>query len=361
MIFKMSRGYLFSVILPLGLAAGYYMFIAADRYVSESIVTVSKANDTSGELSGLAMLAGVGTSSKQDTLYLREYIYSFDMIKNLDQKIGLRKAYESQTRDPFYRLYTWMPQELYQWYFTNRVHVVYDDLTGLLKIQTQGFTPEQAQMIASAILNESENFVNELSHKISRQQLAFAEEELRKAKERYSNAKNHLMAFQNRYGMFDPIAQAQAKATLSTEFDAALARKETELHTMLSYLQESAPQVVALKNEIDALRVQTQKESSQVASETGKPINALASQYQNLVIEVGFAEDAYKLALAAVEKSRIDANQKIKYLAVVQTPPLPQMAEYPQKLYNLATLLIVLSILYGLFHLIKATIEDHKY
>lgn len=361
MIFRFNKAYIASVVLPLGLATGYFLFVAADRYVSETVVTVAKANESGGDFSGLAMLAGVGSSSKQDTLYLREYIHSLDMVKILDQKIGLRKAYEAQVRDPFYRLYSWMPQEMYLWYYRNRIEIVYDDLTGLLKIRTEGFTPEQSQMIASTILEESERFVNELSHTMSRQQLSFAEEELRKAKERYSNAKNNLMAFQNRHGMFDPIAQAQAKATLATEFDAQLARKEAELTTMLSYLQESAPQVVALKSEIEALKEQTQKETSRVASTSGKSMNTLAAQFQYLVIEAGFAEDAYKLALAAVEKSRIEANQKIKYLAVIQNPPLPQMAEYPRRIYNLFTLLVILSMLYGIGRLLKSTIEDHKY
>ncbi|MDD2782021.1 capsule biosynthesis protein [Sulfuricurvum sp.] len=361
MTFKISRGYTLGVILPLSLAAGYYFFIAADRYVSESIVTVAKANDMGSELSGLEMITGVTSSSKQDTLYLREYIHSLDMIKKLDEKIALRKAYEAQKRDPFYRLYSWMPQELYQWYYRNRVEIVYDDLTGLLKIRAEGFTAEQSQMISSAVLGESEHFVNELSHKMSRQQLIFTEEELRKAKERYTNAKNNLMAFQNRYGIFDPVVQAQSKATLATEFDTELAHKEAELRTMLSYLQDSAPQVITLKSEIEALKAQAQKETSRIASVSGKPMNAMASEFQNLSIEAGFAEDTYKLALAAVEKSRIEANQKTKYLAVIQNPPLPEMAEYPRRIYNLVTLLIVLSMLYGIANLLKATIEDHKY
>ena len=49
-------------------------------------------------------------------------------------------------------------------------------------------------MIANAILKESERFVNEVSHKAAREQMAFAEKELLKAKERLQNAKNNLFS-----------------------------------------------------------------------------------------------------------------------------------------------------------------------
>jgi len=360
---KNRASFLGMVILPMSVAIVYYTFIAADRYVSETVVTVKQADSSlPSAAGGLAMLAGVSPSSREDVLYLREYIHSWDMLKTLDEKLAVRKAYEVQTRDPFYRLYSWMGQEWYLEYFRNRVEVVFDDMTGLLRIRVEGFTPAQAQAINSAILSESERFVNELSHKMSREQMTFADEELKKAKERYSKAKAALLTFQNIHGVFDPMAQAQAKASVSEELEATITKKEAELGAMLSYLQESAPQIIALRAEISALKIQTSKEKSRVVSNSnGEKLNDLAARYQDLVIEAGFAEDAYKVALAAVEKTRIEASQKIKQLAVIQSPILPEIAEYPKRLYNLITLFIGLLLLSGIIRLVKTTIEDHKY
>lgn len=341
----------------------YYYFIAADRYVSESVVTVKQAeNAMPSTASGLAMLAGISPSAREDVLYLREYIHSLDMLKILDQRLALRTAYETQKRDPFFRLYSWMSQEWYLWYYRNRIAIAYDEITGLLRIQSEAFAPEQAQAINAVILEESERFVNELSHKISREQMAFAEGELKKAKERYSRAKGALLAFQNEHGVFDPMAQAEAKAGLYEELEAAISKKEAELGAMTSYLQESAPQVVALRSEIEALKIQAQKEKSRIASgSSSERLNVLAARYQDLVIEAGFAEDAYKIALASVEKTRIEASRKIKQLAVIQTPIEPEIAIYPKRIYNLITILIGLFLLAGIIRLVKATIEDHKY
>ncbi|NBK99218.1 MAG: capsule biosynthesis protein [Erysipelotrichia bacterium] len=360
-IFRPSRWLNYAVLVPLVLSIFYYTFFAANRYVSETMVSVRSANESSSALSGLAVLAGVNSSSREDTLYLREYVHSLDMLKILDEKLDLKTLYKKSGVDFLYRLYDFMPQELFLWYFQSRVDVAYDDLTGLLKIRVEGFEPEDARSIAQAILEESENFVNELSHKMSRQQLEFAEGELFKAKERFSKAKSALLAFQNRYGVLDPMSQAQSQANLAIEFDAMLSKKETELSAMLAYLQESAPQVVTLKNEIAALKKQLAKEQKRIASDSGSPINALASQYQNLTIDVGFTEDVYKLALTAVEKARLDATRQVKYLATIQKPLVPEMAEYPRRIYNLITIFIALMLLYGISRLIKATIEDHTY
>lgn len=340
----------------------YYLFIAADRYVSEVYLGVQSSNSKSSGTDALSSLIGVPPSSKEDVMHVKEYIHSLDMLNILNDHINLRYLYEKQTLDPFFRLYSNMNQESYHNYYKNRIDLSYDEATGLLKMKVEGFEPSDAQLIATEVLQEVDRFINELSHKISREQMAFSEDELIKAKERFQIAKNNLIEFQNRYGMFDPQNQAEAKAKLGLEIEAKIAQKETELATMLSYLNDSAPQVVALRAEISALKNQLVKESAKVASKESKSkLNELASKYQDLAIEAVFSEDAYKIALNAVEQNRIEANKKAKQLLVIQKPSLPQSAIYPEKIYNIVTIFLILSLLYGIGRLIKDIVEEHKY
>lgn len=351
-----------TVMVGMLLVIAYYSFIAAERYVSETSLSVRTSSNESSAVGGLASLVGVAPSSKEDVMHLKEYIHSLDMLKILDVKINLRALYEAQTKDPFFRLYGWMHQEHYLWYFRNRVEVTFDDLTGLLKVRTEGFSADDAQMISSAILEECDRFINELSHKISREQMAFAEEELLKAEQKYQAAKSSLVAFQNKHALFDPQAQAQAKAGLSTEIEAKISQKETELATMLSYLNDTAPQAVALKSELEALKTQLTKEKEKVASSnSSQKLNELAAKFQELLVGAGFAEEAYKMALASVEKTRIEVSRKVKQLVVIQTPSKPESAEYPRKIYNIVTIFIILSMLFGIARLVKVIIEEHRY
>ncbi|MDR1460646.1 MAG: capsule biosynthesis protein [Campylobacteraceae bacterium] len=357
----LTKGFIAIVIVPFMLFTVYYLLFAADRYVSESIVSVKQAGESSPNAAGLAAIVGINTNSKEDTLYLREYIHSLDMLKLLEQKIDVRHMYSKEWLDFIYRFYGFMSQESLLEYYQNRVEIVYDDMSGLLKINIEAFEADEAQNLANEILEQSETFVNELSHKMSKKQLEFAKTELQKAEDRLSAAKNALLAFQNKYGIFNPIEQAQSQATLALGFEAELAKKEAELTALLSYIQDSAPQILMLKSEIAALKIQIEKENGRVAAKSSDSTNLLAFEYQALTVEADFAQELYKIALGAVEQARIESTKQIKYLSVIQQPSKPESAKYPRKIYNLITSLALLFLLYGIARLIQATIEDHKY
>lgn len=351
------------IVVPMALAGIYYSFFAADRYVSESIIAVQQSGDNSvAAVSGLAtLLTGASPESRSETLYLQDYIHSLDMLRHLDAKLGLRKAYAAEKWDFIYRLYEGASQEWFLWYYRNRVTASFDDVTGLLTIDTEGFDPALAQAINAEILSQCDAFVNEISHSMAREQMAFADGELRKASERLRVAKAKLLVFQNQHGVFDPLAQAQATATLTGQLDAQVATKEAELKAKLGFMQDDAPTIVNLRNEIAALKAQARAEQNKIASSQGAgKLNQLASEFQNLTLEAGFAEEAYKAALTAVETTRIEASRKLKNLVVVESPGKPDVALYPERIYNLITLLVALILFFGISRLVIATIQDHR-
>ncbi|NDJ26766.1 capsule biosynthesis protein [Campylobacter sp. MIT 19-121] len=351
------------VLVLMAFVLGYYYFIAANRYVSESVISVRSTNSdsSSASLSGLTTLLGAsGATSNEDITYLKTYILSLDMLQILDQKIGIRKFYEAQKLDPFFSLGSSADQESFLKFYQARVKIT--DNNGLLVLQVEGFTPEQAHLIAQSILDESERFVNEVSHKGAREQLAFAEEELIKYKIKYQQSADALTAFQNEHGVFDPLKEAESRASFIAQMEGNIAEKEAKLLAMQSYINENAPQLSTLKAEISALKQQLEIEKSRIASSSNaSKLNDLAADFQKLTIEAGFAESAYTAALKAFETTRIEAIRKIKQLVIIQNPTTPQSAMYPKKLYNIITIFVILSLVFGVAKLIKTIIEEHKY
>ncbi|HFU2587971.1 TPA: capsule biosynthesis protein [Campylobacter jejuni] len=340
----------------------YYMFIAADRYVSTISMSVKSTTGSTQAANGILSLLTSTSNTNEDIKFLQGYIESLDMLKILDEKIHLRKLYDEQFIDLFYKISDSSPIESYLKYYQNRVKVHIDDKTGLLDVEVEGFTPESAHLIAQTIMQESEKFINEISHKAAREQMAFAEEELVKYKERYQKAQNDLIAFQNKYGVFDPLKQAEAKAGLVTQLESEVAQREAKLLTMQSYMNDHAPEIVTLKAEITALKKQLVKERSKISADnSSQKLNDLAAKFQDLTIEAGFAQSAYEAALKAYESARIEALRKIKQLVIVQTPDVPQSAKYPEKIYNILTAFIVLSLIFGVIKFVKMIIEEHKY
>lgn len=351
-----------AVLVLMALVVFYYVFIAANRYVSESVITVKSTGAESGiTITGLSsLLGGATTGSIEDVNYLKTYIASPDMLRILEKEIDIKKLYAEQKLDFIFSISEDADDDRFLKYYQDRLKI--SEVNGLLKVEIEGFTPEQAHLIASAILKESERFVNELSYKSTREQLDFAEKELIKYKEKYQEASNKLIEFQNKHGVFDPMKEAQTRASFIAEMEAKLAEKEAELLTLQSYIQDDAPQLSILKAEIRALQIQLSKEKALIASsEKEQKLNNLAADFQALSVEASFAESAYTTALKAYETTRIETIRKVKYLVVVQEPTTPQSALYPRALYNITTIFIILSLIFGIIKLVKTIIEEHRY
>lgn len=341
----------------------YYLLFAADRYVSSIFLSVrSTTENATSSMTGLVSLLGNNANSNEDIKYLKAYIQSLDMLKILEEKINLRELYAKQKKDLFFRTHRWYSQEDFLEYYQRLVGVTFDNDTGLLNVEVQGFNPEDTYLIAQTILEECDHFINELSHANAREQMAFAESELNQFKERYQKAKDDLLIFQNQYGVFDPLKQAEARASLNTQLEGKISQKETELTTMRSYLNETAPQIVMLKSEIAALNKQLNKDTKRITSgQDSQKLNDLAAKFQDLTIQVSFAEDAYTAALKTLETTRIDAFRKIKQLVVIQKPTIPESPKYPERLYNIFTIFVILVLIFGSVRLIYTIIEEHRY
>jgi capsular polysaccharide transport system permease protein len=349
--------------VPLLLYALYASLFAANRYVSEAVVSVRQDSGDASAIPGAALLlAGVSTPSQTDTLYLKEFAHSQDLIVKLDAELGLRKHYSSIVRDLPFRLASDASLEEFVSYFRNRVEVLFDDRSSLLTVRVQAFDPAFAQAVARGILQESERFVNESSHRMARERLRFAESEAERATERVEKAQSDLLAFQNKHRLLDPTALAQASGALTAELEATRSRLEAELNGLRRFLNDDAYQVKALRSNIEALgqQIEAERRRATAGGRRGVQLNQLALQFQSLQLQAEFARDAYKLALSAVENARIESTRKLKSLIVVESPSKPETAEYPRVAYNMATLLAVCLLLYAIARLVLATIREHQ-
>ncbi len=350
---------------PLLLYGLYLAVLATDRYVSESVISVRQAGGggASSAIPGAALLlAGINPPAHEDTLHLRTYVHSQALAQELEGKLKLREHFGTIRADLPYRLPADASVEDFVSYYRDRVEVGFDDRAALLKIRTQGLDAGFAQRFNQAILEASERFVNETSHRIARERLRFAETEMELAAKRVEDASAALLSFQNRHRLLDPTAQAQATGALTAELQAQRARLEAELGGLRGFLNEDAYQVQALKSRIAALDRQIDAERRRATADDtrGGRLTKLALDFEALKLQAEFARDAYKLALAAVENARIDASQKIKSLVIVEPPSLPQTAAYPLVGYNLGTLLVVCLLLHAIVRLVLATIREHQ-
>ncbi len=342
----------------------YWSLIASDRYVSESHVIVQKADLNVSQSFDFSNLLGsfVGGNSHEDQMLLRDYLLSLDMLNKLDAELHLRRHYASHDYDIISRM--WAEDEPVEWfykYFLKHVSITFDDYTGVLRISVQAFTPGMAQAITRMMLHEGEIFMNDLSHRLALEQVHFLEEQVEKLKHRAQEARNKVIQFQNQREMVSPQAAVESRVALIAKLEGTRADLQTKLTAMKAYLVSSNPTVRQIKQQIQAIKKQIEKEKKHLASvNQGETLNRALEEYQRLDLEANLTEEAYKTALVALEKGRVEASRKLKKVSVVQQPSLPQYPERPRRLYNSVITVLFMMMIAGLIHLMAAVVRDHK-
>lgn len=353
---------LFIILIPMILVTIYYTLIANERYVSESRVVVKQGTELGQQLGGLniPLLGMSGGPNKDDAMLVMEFVHSPDLLERLDNQLKLRDEYSLKDLDVFNQLPTWSKREDFVDIYRRRVDLRYDNQRGVLIIRTWAKSAEQAQKLNQAILAEAEKFINELSHKIAREQLDFANTEMIAARQNLDKAREALLEYQNTSGFVDPAVEVGVTSQVIAGLEAQLAAKEVELNTLLAMMQENAPQVISLRQALASIREKIEVERQKIASKRGSGLNRKAAAFLDYKSIVDFQSDVYRISLAATEKLRVDAARKIRSLAVISSPQLPERAEYPQRLYLLGVWLLALCVLYAFVRLGIETIEDHR-
>lgn len=279
---------------PMVLATLYFTVFAANRYVSESTVALQHASNDLSSLPGAALLlAGLSSPSRNEALYVQEYMHSLALLKVLDAKLGLRKHYEAERLDLFSRLWGGASQETFLEYFRNRVDVSVDEISATITVRVQGFTPAFAQALNRAILEEGERFVNEMSHSLAREKLGFAEGELARAAGHLQDSTAEVLAFQSKFGLLDPSIEAQASGALSAQMQASITKSEAELRGLRSFMTDDAPEVKVLRAQIKATQSQLEVERSRATKNSAQSehLGALSIEFKSLRMRAEFALD----------------------------------------------------------------------
>lgn len=363
-----NRSVLGMIIIPFLIAAIYLFVFAANRYVSSSQVVVrQQESGQQAGMPGLAMLVGaVDPVSREDTLYLKEYIVSHDMLAVLESKLNWTAHYSGKWNDPLFYLSSSASSEEKLAFYQRMVTTNYDETTGLLQIDVQAFTSEYAEIVLKEILVQSERFVNEITRSMADEQLSFARRELMASAERYEDKQAELLAFQNEHNLFNAEVTAESMSQIVANLEAEIVKEKARLNGLKTRLAANAPQIRSQENKINALIKQLEAEQRKITSGDFKSaedmlnLNTIAFEYRRLQVDLLVSEEFYKTSLAVVENAKLETIKNIRSLIAVVQPNLPEKAAYPRTIYNLITILIVLLLIYGITQFVLASIRDHR-
>lgn len=357
----LNRRLLSAALIASLLAAIYWLAVASDRYVSETHVIIQRTDLGGSQSMDFSSLLGGSGGSRADQLLLRDHLLSVDMLKKLDAALNLRAHYSDPQRDLLSRMSSQdLPMEDFHRYFLSRVSIEFDDYAGVLLIKVQGYDPKAAHAIATQLVQEGERFMNGMAHSLAQDQVDFLEKQVAQMKDRAMQARQAVLAYQNKKGLASPQAAAETVVAIVAKLEAQRTELQTQRSALQAYLVAGHPSIVQINQQLDAVGQQIALEQAKLASPNGKTLNSAVEEFQRLEMQAGFAQDVYKTALVALERGRIEATRTLKKVSVIQAPTLPEYALEPRRFYNTLVFMLVAFLLAGVMHLLAAIVRDHK-
>lgn len=350
-----AASFLGLVALPAMLASLYMTFIAADQYHSTTSFAVrSIEGGVSSDILGMFTQAS-GGSTVSDSYILMDYILSERMAADADRRFKLEEVYATRGLDFFYGIGSDRPIEDKLAYWRDMVQVNFDHASGIMQVTVKAFEPTQAQEIAHFVVNQSDSLVNSLSLSARNDMLRAAQDEVLAGEARLSKARAALRDYRDKSQEISPAEGAKLAVQLIGSLEQQLTQLNADLATAKSQMGEDTPRIRVLKTRIESLEQQLVVERQRLGAGEKSPLAADDSkspdvagriaEFEELETEREFAERAYTAALGSLEKARIDANNRQRYLALFIEPTLSELAQYPSRLLN--SLLATLGLLFA--------------
>jgi capsular polysaccharide transport system permease protein len=350
-----------AVVVPTLLAAVYYGLIASDIYISESrfIVRSPQRPVPSGFLG--SFLQGTGISRAQDdTFAVHDFIVSRDALRQLDQKLSLKKAFSQPDIDFLDRFAAleWDKsfETLYR-YYKKRVGVEYDSTSSISVLKVSAFTAPDANRINDMLLGMSEQFVNQMSERARTDIVRYAEGEVQQAEHQAADAALALAAFRNRNVVVDPEKQSTLQLQQVSKLQDELITTRTQVAQLKAVSPDSA-QIRVLQTKIDTLQAAIDAETAKVTGRDGS-LSGKAAAYERVELEREFADKQLGIALAALEAARNEAQHQQLYLDRIVQPNLPDIAIEPRRFRSIVIVLLLGLLAWGILSLLIASIREH--
>lgn len=354
------------VLAPVALAAWYLFWIAEDRFASRAAFSI-RSNDMTAPVEIFGAVTQLGTSSAvTDGQILYDFIRSQPMLNHAQSALPLEEFYNRQPSDVLYALGDAQPVEDILWHWQRMVDVALDPASGILTIEARAFSPEDAQSIATEILAASGELVNRLSESARDDAVSHAAEELAGAESRLRRIRARLRSFRDIEQEVDPTQNAQAALGLVAMLEEEQARAQVRLESLSSVLDRDAPRLRTLRREIETLGQRIAQERTRLGSGdrslqgNARPLSEVVGEFEELVVDREFAEQAYTLALATYEQAQAEARRQNRYLAIHIPPTLSEEAEYPHRPVLLGAIAALCVALWAILSLINANVRERR-
>ena len=374
MRFRHASAILLFIILVVGSTAfaAWYMYTQAkDRYVSTVAFSIRSETYTSP----FEMFAGVGTlpspiGSDADILY--DFITSQSLVARVNSQLDLAEiwSFDDPEIDPLFAFLANGTIEDLTDYWNRRVNVYSDSAIGLVNIEVEAFTPEDARAIAEAIYDESSEMINHLSAAAEQAAIQTARIELEAAEARLRDVREAMTLFRNRTQIVDPEATIQAQMGLLGSLQTQLAEQLIELDILRQGTSPGDPRIRQLELRVEVIEARIEEERRKLGLGNGSGTDGtvaemeafadLVGEYERLAVDLELAQTAYASAIASFEAAQSEARRQKRFLAAHIEPTLAESATKPDRLTVVFLVALISFIVWSIVVLVGYSLKDRR-
>ena len=345
--------------------SGYIVFVETERYESNSIILLKDLSEKQ-KMDFSSMFLGQSSSTTQDSKVLELYIRSNEMFQFIDARFHLSSYYVSEKLDMFQKLYadTALPM-----YFASKknilekynqdLNVIYDEPSGTLLLSFIHVDANISQQILEVITKHSDTIINHFTQENAEVALNFIKKQLKENRVHFIDSIKKLIAYQNKHNTIDPNLDIERKSTILANLEGDLIKNEVEYNSKLKSWNPNGKEMKMLKEVTANLKRSISRVKTYLAS-TGSEFNSNVFDFELLKSDMEFNKEIYRQTLINQEELKMEVRQNSKHLVVVSEPTLADYYAYPNKLWDVFTMFILLFFIYSIVTTVLMLIRDHK-
>jgi len=346
--------------LPTLVAGVYYFALASDLYLSEAKFIVRSPKQVQTSTIG-ALIQSTGLArAVDDTAVVEDFIMSRDAVRKLEQRNDLRAIFGRPEGDFVTRFPGILQRSDFEALFRRYDHFVSvetDRTSGVTALRVKAYRPEDAQTIATALLNYSEQLVNELNERARTDAVSTAEHEVDRAQAQISRIQDQLTAYRVKQNMLDPKSASTGVLELIGQMRAAQAAARQQLGELLKN-SPSSPQIPVVQTRIDSLDKLITEERAKLSGETNSVVLTL-TEYERLTLDRELGEKVLASAFTSLEAARLEAQRQQLYIETIAEPNLADYPLYPKRAISFGMVLVSCLLAYGIAWLLVISAREH--
>lgn len=337
------------LVIPNLLVIVYFFAFASPIYVSRSSIVVYQIDHKGSHSLSSSLSGGSSEYSLGGAYALKTFIPSEKGFNEADQAMNLRSHWEqgdfiSHFGGPL-TMFSHNRHALWQ-YYRRSINLGLNKKSHILHMKVEGYSPGFVQNLSETLLHKGKQDLNQLNRKVRRKMQSAARQQLQFANKNLKKASSKLSAYRSKTGTYNPSQDYKAKLSLLNKLTA----KQVNLISKLTSIQDVTPHEPVVKNikhRLHALNHQITQINKSLDSLKNSDAK-VSSHYSVLETHQKNAESMLKAAEKRFNKASRYATRHEYFMSTISGPSKPVDPSLPNRIEWVAIVMGISLVLYGI-------------